>query len=374
MSRTSRGPDQNPWVLLGAFAVVGGLLFAMFRLVDTPDEVAATSSQSSTSSAAAPEDTTDAAVSGETASAATELPAFQPGLVIRREVEERQERGEPAGPEIVPASSGRRGSGIALGDLPALDLPVDAAMTGTVTTAVANLPNRVGIGRVAASLRTLTAAEPDFLVLNEVSGRSLGDVRRAAPGYGAYRDPVRDPGRGGNQSMNNVIAWNEDRWTLVDAGRVKLVENDVGFHHKRPFVWDRYATWTTFQRADGSIMSVVGAHMMTNPGKFPRQHGNPALTRTQQYAHGMKVLRGLVSRLERHGPVLVGGDMNSHPGQGRWSAVAQMRAARYTYTKDRGVMYLFHSMSVDRLDSRQVRVASDHPALYARVDLSGWSG
>ena len=55
----------------------------------------------------------------------------------------------------------------------------------------------------------------------------------------------------------------------------------------------------------------------------------------------MDVLVNTVRVLAAHGPVLVGGDMNSHHSQGAWTAAAKMTAAGYDYVKDRGVMHLF---------------------------------
>lgn len=354
MTRPTNGPDQNPAVLVGALVVIGGLLFTFFRFVipqeDAPEmAVPRATIADQRVDAVPPEITTQ---------------PFQQGFVVRPEL-------GPEGPELAPASNGRRGTGLRLRELPDLDLPVGPPVEGEVLMAVANIPQRSGVAGLSRSLRTLTQTGADFVVLNEVGGRPLSTIRSAAPGYGAYRDPVPDPGPGGNQSKHNVILWNTQRWTMIDAGRVKLVENDRGYHHRKPFVWDRYATWGAFQRADGAIVSVVGTHMMTNPAQFPRQHGNPPMSRRQQYAYGMDVLRGLVSRLEVHGAVLVGGDMNTFAHQGNWSAHARMRAHGYTYVRDRAVMYLFYPTAMRRISHRQVRVASDHPAILTHLDLNG---
>jgi hypothetical protein len=69
--------------------------------------------------------------------------------------------------------------------------------------------------------------------------------------------------------------------------------------------------------------------------------------------------------------VLVGGDMNSHHSQGGWTAAAKMTAAGYRYVKDRGVMHLFFQGGVNVLSTRQIGVASDHPALIASLDMRG---
>jgi endonuclease/exonuclease/phosphatase (EEP) superfamily protein YafD len=111
--------------------------------------------------------------------------------------------------------------------------------------------------------------------------------------------------------------------------------------------------------------------MMTNPGKYPKQHGNPGLSRAGQYARGMDVLIALTDTLAQFGPVVVGGDMNSHPGSGSWAAAPKMRSAGFQYAKDAGVMYLFYQPGVELVGHRQVRVASDHAAIVSTLDMNG---
>lgn len=273
-----------------------------------------------------------------------------------------------------PSKVGASGSGLVLGDLSGVEGPTGGSVAGTVKTAVANIPNRTSSAGFTSSMRTLAADEPDFMFLNEVSGRTLPALRTAAPGYNAYRDPQRDTTRGGVQSMNNVVMWRTDRWRALDSGRVKVVNDDPGYHHKRPFTWDRYATWALLQRTDGTVVSIVSTHMMTNPKKFPRQHGNPPITRIQRYARGMDIILDLVDALEVHGPVIVAGDMNSHPGDGRWTAHAKMTGAGFGYAKDRGVMYMFHPPGTVKVGARELPIASDHPALISTVDMAGQAG
>ena len=109
--------------------------------------------------------------------------------------------------------------------------------------------------------------------------------------------------------------------------------------------------------------------MPTNPAKYPRQWGNMALTRVQLYALGMDKLTALAGSLAQQGRVLLGGDMNSHPNQGAWTAAAKMAAAGYAFAKDRGVMYLFHTVEATVPSSRQVPISSDHPALITTLDF-----
>ena len=284
-----------------------------------------------------------------------------PGKVLRR---------KPPGPVLVEGSTGRVGTGLAVGAPSYVDAPQGQPDTGTVEAAVANLPNRTSNAGFARSMHNLAAAQPDFLMLNEVSRHGIDSIEALAPGYDAYRDPVTDPGVGGSQSLNNVVLWAAARWTLVDAGRVKLVDNDMGYDARGdPFTWDRYATWAILQGADGGIVSVVSAHMMTNPAYYPRQPRRSAETRIERYSRGMDVLRATTSVLAQYGPVLVGGDMNSHPGQGAWTAAAKLGSLGYRYAKDTGVMYLFYPGAEQLESSRQIPVVSDHPALVATLHL-----
>ncbi len=279
----------------------------------------------------------------------------------------------PAGPVLVEPGTGRVGSGLGLEVLGRLDVPVSLPVSGSVTTAVANIPNRTSTAGFASSLRTLVAPDPDFVMLNEVSSRSLDEMRAIAPAYDAYRDEAPDRSLGGdNQAFNNAVMWHAGRWRLVDAGRVKIVDDDRTFYNGRAVTWDRYATWAVLQRnSDAALVSVVSTHLMTNPAKYPKQHGRRGASRVQQYSAAMDRLLATVDVLAQHGPVLVGGDMNSHVGQGAWTAAAKMSAAGFGFAKDRAVMYLFHQSGVQVVGNREVRVVSDHPGIVTTLDMNG---
>jgi hypothetical protein len=77
----------------------------------------------------------------------------------------------------------------------------------------------------------------------------------------------------------------------------------------------------------------------------------------------MEKLLALIGKLAPQGRVVLGGDMNSHPNQGYWTAVAKMRKPGYGFTKDRGVMYLFHPPEATVPSTHEVPINSDHPAL-----------
>ena len=241
---------------------------------------------------------------------------------------------------------------------------VSGAASGVIT-AVANLPNRTSAANFTSSMSVLTASAPDFVTLNEISGRSPEQLLAAAPGYGVYRggDALTEPGAPG-QSISNAVLWRSDRYQVVAQGRIQVVNDDHGYIHGKRFMWDRYATWVTLRDLiDGRLTSVIATHMPTNPGKYPRQWGGQTMSRVDLYALGMDKLVTLTNDLARQGRVIVAGDMNSHPNQGAWTAAAKMAAAGYGVTKDAGVMYHFHSTTALVASTQQLRISSDHPAL-----------
>jgi endonuclease/exonuclease/phosphatase family metal-dependent hydrolase len=276
----------------------------------------------------------------------------------------------------ISTSSGRFGSGMVLGELPtAINASTGPAVTGQISTAVANIPSRTSDAGFARSMHELDATNPDFMMLNEVSRHSDSAIASLAPGFTIYRDPIDDRSLGGpGESQENAVLWRSSVWQLLDGGRVKIVDNDMGFLDGKAFTWDRYATWTVLRRTDGAVVSVISVHMMTNPTKAPRQHGHPGMSRVTQYGRSAQILVSLVHSLEQYGPVLVGGDMNSHPNQGSWTAAGTMGAAGYSYAKDSGVMYQFVPPGVTIAGDHQFGIVSDHPALATTLNMNGVKG
>lgn len=270
-----------------------------------------------------------------------------------------------------PAEQGRAGSGLELGRMGRVDARVGRKHDGRVRVSVANIPNRTSKRKVRLSLADLTSDRQDFVLLNEVGSRDLAWLEQHAGPYRAYRDPVRDTTRGGSQSMNNVVMWRPKRWELLDAGRVKVVDDDRGYRAGEAFVWDRYVTWAVLGRTTSrAVVSVVSLHMPTNPVVYPEQPGKDKPSRKRRWKQGMARVVDVVQRLSKHGPVLLGGDMNSHPHQGKWTAAAAMGRIGHGYSRAE-VMYLFHPPGSEVVDHRVVEVHSDHPAISTTVDLTG---
>ncbi|UFN45194.1 peptidoglycan DD-metalloendopeptidase family protein [Nocardioides okcheonensis] len=247
-------------------------------------------------------------------------------------------------------------------------------MRGDVVVAQANIPDRVGDAGFTASMPRVLSTRPDFVSLNEMSGRSIAQIEAAAPGYAAFREPDPVPGTSARESLSNVVAWRADTWTRVAGRRVTIVEGDHGFYDGRPILWDRFVTWTMLQRDDGAVVSMLSTHHMINPHKYPRQWGNPPLTRAQQYGQGMDVLTSLAASLAAHGPVLIAGDMNTHASyiDLAWSAVAKMREAGYGWhaTAIDFVFYPQH-LGVTLAQGWSGTMQSDHPWIAARLAMNG---
>lgn len=275
-----------------------------------------------------------------------------------------------------PSSSGRSGSGTVLGALPAdVSAPVGPSVSGRITTAVANIPGRTNDAGFVSSMHKLVATAPDFILLNEITRHTNAAIVGRAPGFGIYRDPVVVRGADSAWlSMENAVLWRKSRWHLLDAGRVKTVNDDHAYLMGKPYIWDKFVTWTTLQRTDGAVVSVISAHMMTNPARYPQQPGNPPGTRIDQFVTQMKIVMRLIAQLAQYGPVLMGGDMNSHPGEGSWTTSAFMTNAGYGYTKDRGVMYQFYPPGVGVAATHEFGIVSDHPALATTLDMNGVAG
>lgn len=362
--------EHNPLFLLGAFALVAVILFSLFKLAG-PGQAGATNA----------EDDVSPSVPVATEPSAT-LPPTRKGATISPMDEQRVPKLDKnlrpgriehdLTPDVKP-SDGRTGTGFVLGQLPDdINAPEGGPVTGTVTTAAANIPNRTSDAGFISSMHAIVAAQPDFITLNEVSRHSTAGIAGATPGYSVYRDPAFDASRGGgSRAFNDVVLWKSDEWTQYDGGRVKVVNDDNTIFKGKAETWDRYATWVTLARDDGAVVSVISTHMPTNPRKYPQQHGYNPMTRAEQYNHGMDIIRGLIDRLKAYGPVFLQGDMNSHPTDGSWAAVPKMTRLGYGYTKDNGVMYTFFPAPATVAGTRYVRIVSDHPALLTTINMNG---
>ncbi|GAW54793.1 endonuclease/exonuclease/phosphatase family protein [Nocardioides sp. PD653] len=272
------------------------------------------------------------------------------------------------------SGTGQAGTGTDLGVMPtSINATPGGPVNGSILIANANIKLRSG---ATPGIKALAKPSPDFITLNEVGDVPLSQMRAAAPGYDAYRDPTPVHTQdGGTRSLDNALMWRTDKWKMLDGGRVRIAQDDhvIFKGHKKD--WGRWAIWGVFQRTDGAIVSVISSHQMTNPFRWHHtQWGNQPFTRATQYGQGMDYLTELTSKLSAYGPVFLGGDMNSHPGEGPNSAAAKMQAAGYSYTKDSGVIYNFYARPVTVAKTWEISKAavhSDHPALFTRMKMNG---
>ncbi|MBZ5735352.1 transglycosylase SLT domain-containing protein [Nocardioides sp. TRM66260-LWL] len=271
-------------------------------------------------------------------------------------------------------STGQAGTGTDLGVMPtSINATPGGPVNGNILIANANIKLRSGF---TPGVRALAAPSPDFITLNEVGDVPIAQMQADAPGYGAYRDPTPvQAADGGARSLDNAIMWRTDTWKMLDGGRVRIVQDDHVIFHGSNKNWGRWAIWGVFQRTDGAVAAVISSHQMTNPFRYPNsQWGDQPFTRATQYGQGMDYLVQLTAKLSAYGPVFLGGDMNSHPGEGPESAAAKMQAAGFRYTKDSGVIYNFYAapVSVEKTwEISKAAVHSDHPALFTRMAMNG---
>jgi hypothetical protein len=354
--------EHNPWILLGAFAGIAVLLFALLRFTGS-------------SGAQQAHDTTPGGTPGP-AVVATDGPSPSPSATVASPTTSR-----PGKPLLPDAAASRLRARVGLVQLPvttngplgAVAVPAGRPVAGDVTISTANIPNTHANSAWYGSIHALIAPQPDFVTLNEVYKHSTAGIEASAPGYTCYRVETEDSSPGGRgQSMNNVVLWRTDRWEQLDGGRVRVVDNDRGILRGKAFLWDRFAIWSILRRkSDGAVVSVISVHMPTNPYRTATVNGFPVGARIAKYAGGMDAVVGMVHQLEHYGPVLVGGDMNSHPGEGGWTAAAKMGGAGYTYAKDSGVMYDFFRGPASLAGLHQIHIVSDHPAIITTIAMNG---
>ncbi|MEP9385533.1 endonuclease/exonuclease/phosphatase family protein [Nocardioides cheoyonin] len=279
-----------------------------------------------------------------------------------------------AGTTTSGTSTGQEGTGTDLGVMPSsIAATPGGPVNGSILIANANIKLRSGF---TPGVRALAAPSPDFITLNEVGDVPISQMRSSAPGYDAYRDPTPvHTEDGGLRSLDNAIMWRTDKWRMLDGGRVRITQDDHVIFQGQNKNWGRWAIWGVFQRTDGAVVSVIATHQMTNPFRWAHtQWGNQPFSRATQYGQGMDYLIQLASTLSAYGPVFLGGDMNSHPGEGPNSAAAKMQAAGYRYTKDSGVIYNFYAAPVSVAKTWEISKAavhSDHPALFTRMEMNG---
>ncbi|MEU4451868.1 peptidoglycan DD-metalloendopeptidase family protein [Nocardioides sp. NPDC023903] len=173
-----------------------------------------------------------------------------------------------------------------------------AAVSGPqVRLAQANIKVSLSRSRYRSDLAKVMKHGPDFVSLNEAQSRSVSDL--SVRGYGTYRASADEYGTR-SQALSPVVMWRTDRWVAVDKGTVQLTKPVTGVKND-----NRYATWVVLASSDGSgRISVISTHTMTSPANSPQ-------ARQDEAQRGFAKLAGLAQGLQKYGPVLVAGDLNS---------------------------------------------------------------
>ncbi|EGD44604.1 M23 peptidase domain protein [Nocardioidaceae bacterium Broad-1] len=173
-----------------------------------------------------------------------------------------------------------------------------AAVSGPqVRLAQANIKVSLSRAKYRSDLAEVMKHGPDFVSLNEAQSRTVSDI--SVRGYGTYRASSDEYGTR-SQALSPVVMWRTDRWVAVDKGTVQLTKPVTGVKND-----NRYATWVVLASSDGSgRISVISTHTMTSPAKSPQ-------ARKDEAQRGFAKLAGLAQGLQKYGPVLVAGDLNS---------------------------------------------------------------
>lgn len=154
--------------------------------------------------------------------------------------------------------------------------------------------------RRALAIRTIAAADPDVIGMQEMFREQGRDVVDALPGFSC----VGTGRRGGRDDEHMGLFWRRDRLTLVRWGQFWLSDTpDVPGSISWGNVFPRMVTWGEFSRpADGSRFNVFNTH-------FPY--------RAEDGAAREKAAQLLVERigdLSAKLPVVLTGDFNDVPG------------------------------------------------------------
>jgi endonuclease/exonuclease/phosphatase (EEP) superfamily protein YafD len=238
--------------------------------------------------------------------------------------------------------------------------PVTSGTT-TVTLAQANIKGSLPAAAHTADLAAVVASQPDFVTLNETYPRTDAELRPT--GYSSFRAAAPFDAR------ETPVLWRTDAWQLVDSGTQLM--------HDRAVKWGtRYVNWVTLtSTTSGSTVSVLSAH--ASPG------GPSRAGLLREYVGN---LDALITTLKSKGPVLVGGDLNTHyPSSGFLKDWLAGSGATSTFevlgeptggwaTGDGGgiIDYILSAGAVQPASHATADLAhSDHRSLTATLTLSG---
>ena len=239
-----------------------------------------------------------------------------------------------------------------------------------------SVPNELTVaqGNIKKKLSTiqhLVEDRPDFVTLSETMGRSMGDI--IPKGYDGFRD-------GDGQARSTAVLWRTEekdgvKWEKVETGQVIMVKDGP---HPRGWDKNRASNWATLRSSDGSVVSVMSVHHMTNPNRD--SNAKRKQTRKALYQTGMENLNNKIQELSAKGPVIIGGDFNHRITEEKdeWGAVENLKKVNVTSTfhdlkrlKGVSVDYIFYTDNLKATKQSMIpkgtAKTADHPFLFATL-------
>ncbi|MDP2272267.1 MAG: hypothetical protein Q8K32_16140 [Archangium sp.] len=126
----------------------------------------------------------------------------------------------------------------------------------------------------------------------------------------------------GNQGWGHVsakgwaeepIIWDRRKYQKVDSGQHRINDAVDGIAGRKTYPAHN-ATWVRLKdRKTGKVFTTVSVHTIAH-NRGPKL--TPLVDRVSK--HQFSELAKLTERLSKHGPVIIGGDLNTSPSRGTW--------------------------------------------------------
>lgn len=250
------------------------------------------------------------------------------------------------------------------------------APAGQIKVGQANIKATTSVSEFNSQLNNVLGTNPDLISGNEWVKE---DKDIARPGYDFYRD--NDPKASqatGRESKALVAMWKSDKWSKVDAGRVRITfDEDLTYNPgsgAESKDGKRSLIWVTLQDSGGNKFSFVVMHNMINPNKF-----GPRPERKAVYKKGMERAVEKITQLQATGPVVIAGDFNAQVGDsGSWHPRDVFSKIGIAAAYDTGpkvptyVDWIFYTRQDLKVVSQAVPFQlEDHPYYTATLEFQG---
>lgn len=137
------------------------------------------------------------------------------------------------------------------------------------------------------------------------------NLQEFEPPHGQLFDWLKSKGWGHFHAPHTgePVIWDKSKYSLVDASSKKLNDTQKNmFDTHRTYPAHR-ATWVRLRdKKTGKVFTTVSVHTIAH-NRGPKQ--TPRIDRIER--HQFKELAELTERLSKHGPVIIGGDLNADP-------------------------------------------------------------